>query len=193
MMRYKMEKINKGLLLIIGAALFLISYSLDDEVNMFFTNMTFIFFDPVMHIVSPFWIVLFVMIAIPSFMSYKKDKRLIYLLLAAFFLSFAIAFALKLTVARPRPLATLPFPFTSIPDYSFPSIHSIVAFSLLPALIRNLPKQKIFWVAFAVLVGFSRIYLRVHFLSDVVFGAIAGYIIGRFLLELHEKGKLWAK
>lgn len=188
-----MKKSNKGLLLIMGIVIFLVAYKFDNQVNLFFSDKGSIFLDSTMYIITNFWIVLFVMLAVPSFMSYKKDKKLIYLFLLTFFASFVIAFVLKLIVARPRPLITLTFPFTSLPDYSFPSIHSIVAFSLLPLLLKHLPKQKIFWVVFAFLVGFSRIYFGVHFLSDVAFGAIAGYLIGHFLLELHEKGKLWAK
>jgi undecaprenyl-diphosphatase len=54
-------------------------------------------------------------------------------------------------------------------------------------LSKNFPKIKwIFWVV-AILVGLSRIYLEVHYLSDVLAGAIIGYSIGLLFLKLEEK------
>lgn len=70
-------------------------------------------------------------------------------------------------------------------------MHAMVVFSLLPLLTKHLPKQNYFWLMFAFLVAFSRVYFGFHFLSDVVFGAVAGYFIGVWLLELYDKGKLW--
>ncbi|MGV8151239.1 MAG: phosphatase PAP2 family protein [Candidatus Woesearchaeota archaeon] len=70
---------------------------------------------------------------------------------------------------------------------SFPSGHSMIIFCLLPFLIKNYPGQKIYFWTIALLVAFSRIYLNVHYLSDVVAGAFIGYIIGIIVLQLAEK------
>jgi len=70
-------------------------------------------------------------------------------------------------------------------------MHAVVAFSLLPLLLEYLPRYRKFWIGFAFLVAFTRVYLGFHFLSDVVFGIIFGYFIGILLLHLHNKGKLW--
>lgn len=186
-----MKNINKIWLLIIGTLLFLISYSFDNAVDLFFKNLRFPSLDFMLSIVTNFGVVITAMLIVPSFVFYKKNKKLIYLLWNIFIVSFISAFIIKLIVLRQRPIDAFTFPFTSIINYSFPSMHAMVAFSLLPIIIKYLPKQKFFWIIFAFLVAFSRIYFGFHFLSDVVFGAFAGYFIGNLLLELHGKGKLW--
>ena len=122
-----------------------------------------------------------------------KNKKIVYLLWLTFILSFILAFIIKLIVLRQRPTEAFTYPLTNIINYSFPSMHSMVVFSLLPLLIKYMPKQKSFWIIFAFLVGFSRIYFGFHFFSDVVFGALTGYLLGNFLLKMHEKKKAWLK
>lgn len=186
-----MKSINKNLILIIGIVLFLISYKLDPQINLFFKNLKFPIFDVVFSIVTNFGVVILVALGVPSLVFFRKNRKLVYLLWLTFIISFILAFAIKLIVLRQRPIEAFTYPFTSIINYSFPSMHAMVVFSFLPLLIKYLPKQKSFWIIFAFLVAFSRIYLGFHFLSDVVFGALAGYFAGDFLLELYEKRKLW--
>lgn len=186
-----MRKLNNFLILIMGILVFLISYSLDAQINLFFKNIRFPVFDVILSVITNFGVVIIVMLVFPSIILYKKNKKLIYFLLLASITSFLLALIAKLIIQRQRPIGLLFYPFVDIIDYSFPSQHSIVVFSLLPLLITHLQKQKHFWIAFAFLVVFSRIYFRFHFLSDVVFGALFGYFIGSYLLELYERGKLW--
>jgi membrane-associated phospholipid phosphatase len=66
---------------------------------------------------------------------------------------------------------------------SFPSGHSIEAFSVATIIARRYGNHK--WVPYvayglASLVGFSRLTLNVHFVSDVFMGAAMGYSISRF-------------
>ncbi len=90
---------------------------------------------------------------------------------------------LKLIFARPRP--TLPDPLLVLTSYSFPSGHamgSMAFYGLLAFLaIQRLSNWR--WrvgVAIAIvflilLIGFSRMYLGVHYLSDVLAGYAAGF------------------
>ena len=71
--------------------------------------------------------------------------------------------------------------------FSFPSSHAVIVFSALPILSKEFPRFKYFWIVLASLVGFSRVYFGVHFLSDVIFGGLIGYIIGFGILKLEEK------
>lgn len=188
-----MKKISNTLVLIIGILLFILSYMLDSEINLFFNVYRNPIFGSALSIIANFGVVLTVMLAIPSLIFYKKNKKILYLLLITFTASFILAFIIKLIVLRQRPIEAFTYPFVEIINYSFPSMHAMVVFSLLPALIKFLPKQKYFWILFSFLVAFSRIYFGFHFLSDVVFGALFGYFIGYFFVDLYEKKKLWKK
>lgn len=188
-----MKRINDTLILIIGIVLFFIAYNFDQQVNLFFKDVKFTLLDTILSIITNFWIVVMVVLIIPSIILYKKNKKVVYLLWLAFFASFILAFAAKLIFLRQRPIEAFTYPFINIINYSFPSMHAMVIFALLPILIKYLSKQKHFWVGFVFLVVFSRIYFGFHFLSDVVFGALFGYFIGSYLLELYENKKLWIK
>ncbi len=66
---------------------------------------------------------------------------------------------------------------------SFPSGHTIAAFSLATVLARRYPHQR--WVRYASyglagVVAFSRLTLSAHFPSDVLLGGVLGYSISRF-------------
>jgi membrane-associated phospholipid phosphatase len=66
---------------------------------------------------------------------------------------------------------------------SFPSGHTITAFSVATVIARRYGNHR--WVPYAAygaaaLVGFSRLSLSAHFLTDVFMGGALGYSIGRF-------------
>lgn len=112
------------------------------------------------------------------------------LLLASLITTSLIAHLLKLVFARPRPqvdalLVTMPS------DFSFPSAHTaqITAFACACWLVfgRDLTARGgllllIGLASLALLVGISRNYLKVHYISDVVAGALLG---AAWVLFLH--------
>lgn len=63
-------------------------------------------------------------------------------------------------------------------DYSFPSGHSLSSF--IAATLLTLTNRKFGYFAFplAFLIAFSRLYLYVHFPTDVVAGSLLGVLIG---------------
>lgn len=97
---------------------------------------------------------------------------------------------LKPYVARIRPfdLLTLELLIEKPLDFSFPSGHTAAAFSAaVTALFIN---RKFGWVMLfvAFLMAFSRLYLLVHFPSDVIVGALIGATIS-FVTALVYKTK----
>src|SRR3989338_2030286 len=148
-----MKKINDIFILIIGILLLIVSYSLDQSVKLFFKNAKFAFLDVILSIITNFGFVVVVILIIPSYILYKKNKKSVYLLWLTFIASFALNFIIKLIVQRQRPMDTSTYPFINMINYSFPSTHTIVAFSVLPLIVKYLPKQKHFFIIFAFLVA----------------------------------------
>lgn len=109
--------------------------------------------------------------------------------------------ALKPTVCRPRPYTYEDSVFYQLwqlsgghteSDFSFPSGHTTAAFASMTALFLVTPRRKS-WPAllFAVLMGLSRIYLGVHYPSDVLGGVVcglAGAIAAYYLIRLIPQG-----
>ena len=88
---------------------------------------------------------------------------------------------LKPTIARPRPYHVLDILITLAQhpnDYSFPSGHTNAIFAVAGVLFFACPKKVgVPAIVTASLVGLSRVYLGVHFLTDVLVGALLGLLI----------------
>ena len=69
--------------------------------------------------------------------------------------------------------------FQPLPDFSFPSGHTAASFASVMALY--LAGEKKIWISslgLAVLIAFSRLYLYVHYPTDVLGGVIIGVMAG---------------
>lgn len=87
---------------------------------------------------------------------------------------------LKELVARPRPFQ-LKDVYLLIPEpagFSFPSGHTMASFAAAFSVWLTHKKEGTLTLIVAALIGFSRIYLYVHFLTDVLAGAVLGILFG---------------
>lgn len=62
-------------------------------------------------------------------------------------------------------------------DYSFPSCHTLSSFGAATAIFLFDKKLGFLAYCLAFLIGFSRLYLFVHYLIDVIAGAIIGIVL----------------
>ena len=74
-------------------------------------------------------------------------------------------------------------------DFSFPSGHTLSSVSSATVIFLCNKKMGIYFLVLAILIAFSRLYLYVHFPSDVLAGAVLGVIIANFSVFLSKKIK----
>ncbi len=109
--------------------------------------------------------------------------------------AFGVVVILKKIIARVRPTGIIPED-----GYSFPSGHALVAAVFFPLIIytfkhyiQNIWLRRLFiLVAFVLMliIGWSRIYFGVHYLSDVLGGFLIGGLISAIsilLMEAHAR------
>ena len=104
-------------------------------------------------------------------------------------------FILKNLISRPRPChidETFELLVKRPSSSSFPSTHSSWAFAAATAIFMKFKKAGIATFVVAALIAFSRLYMFVHFPTDVLAGIIMGIIIGLAavkICDLVEKRK----
>lgn len=121
-----------------------------------------------------FWIVLSVLLLIP-----KRTRRLGVTCLVSLVIGTLITnVALKNIVARIRPYEVVPglqLLIEKQPDFSFPSGHSCASFAVAMVIWKLSPKVwGVLALVLASLIAFSRLYVGVHYPSDVVAGILIG-------------------
>lgn len=157
------------------------------------------FFTPFFELVSLFWKAgIFLILLSLALLIYKPTRRfgtamLLGVTIGAIFTNLC----LKVFIARPRPYADESSLFHQLwllvgqnieSDKSFPSGHTTAAFATMtPAFILGKPKVKWAAVIFAVLMGIARIYLVVHYPSDVLAGMIVGIFAGCIAVLIAQK------
>jgi membrane-associated phospholipid phosphatase len=106
-------------------------------------------------------------------------KRKSYEMFAAALIELAVTGGIKNIVNRQRPVEKYPldvFPYASYSGKSIPSGHTSMAFATSTSLWLQFRKWYIVIPSYlwATTVGYSRIYLGVHYPSDVIAGAVVG-------------------
>ncbi|MEI5992823.1 phosphatase PAP2 family protein [Candidatus Enterococcus mansonii] len=121
---------------------------------------------------------------IVSVMLFRNNYRILAIWLSSnVFVVSALGFILKQTIARTRPNVEQ---LAERASYSFPSGHSLLAMCLASSIMlviqtvySNDPKKyqmlNIGLVVYVLLIGLGRIYLRVHYPSDVLGGFLLSF------------------
>lgn len=136
-----------------------------------------------------FWI----LICILFLCSKKYRTNGIYFLLSLLLCFIIGNLFLKNIIARPRPCwinPQIPLLIPNPSDFSFPSGHSLHSFAGAVSIWYANRKWGIFAFILAGIIAFSRLYLFVHYPSDVVAGIVLGIIVTVFV---HKAGAVLQK
>ncbi len=71
-------------------------------------------------------------------------------------------------------------------DYSFPSGHTLASFASITVLFYMNQAVGIIALIWGSLIALSRLYLRVHFFTDVFFSMVLGVILGILGMKIYE-------
>ena len=117
-------------------------------------------------------------------LTFKKSRKAGIAVLLSWGLVFLVnQCGLKELIARTRPCnidTTVSMLVKAPSSYSCPSTHSAWAFGGAMSIFMFHRKRGIPVILFSVLICFSRLYLFVHFPTDVLFGAAIGALVGVF-------------
>ena len=159
------------------------SLQLEFQILNLIANMRTDLLDTILPMISSFgdkgigWIVLSViLICIPR---YRKAG--ITMGLALIFCLLIGNMTLKPLIARPRPYTYFPemtLLIAPLADFSFPSGHTFASFASATALFLYHKKAGIAAYILAAIIAFTRLYLYVHFPSDVIAGMLLGIFSG---------------
>lgn len=103
----------------------------------------------------------------------EAEREQVKLALLAFAFELPLYLLLKNLLKRQRPVG-LPVFITPSDRYSLPSGHTAAAFLMATVLAASFPLWAPLLFVWAALVGASRLLLGVHYLSDLVAGALLG-------------------
>lgn len=128
------------------------------------------------------------------FLINKKYRSYGLMIIVALMLCFIIGnLSIKPLVARVRPFNATPLldgllikPPT---DFSFPSGHTMCSFAAGVVIFYMNRRIGIFALIISSLIGFSRLYLYVHYPSDVFWGMIIGILLGSLSIIIINKIK----
>ena len=148
-------------------------------------------FDIAMPFITHSGYLIFVMVLVPLFFNdWRKGVLIFILCIMGFFIADNIVLILKKYFERPRPcneLQNVRLLIACTGSFSFPSGHAATSFAMASIIGHLFRSGAVPAFLLAFLVAFSRIYVGVHYPSDVLGGAVVGGATGGVILLIHAR------
>jgi undecaprenyl-diphosphatase len=118
----------------------------------------------------------------------RVKKEVVIHAIFATMISWALVSIIKSLIPTLRPFEvnnSLPLTITIPSSSAFPSLHSAVAFAIAVSVWFHNKRIGITFITGAFLVALGRVLSNVHWLSDVIFGGLMGYLTSILLVRVH--------
>jgi undecaprenyl-diphosphatase len=119
-----------------------------------------------------------------------KQRKILRPLILLYVIQSVVLYGLKFLVKRERPLFFLEMASKlsrspgEILDPSFPSAHATFSFMIATLLANRFPRYRVIFFIGAAFIGWTRIYLGLHYPTDVIAGGLLGYGITKLYLKM---------
>ena len=156
-------------------------------INKTLSNQFFDFLMPLFDNVK-YWIpVILILWILLIYIDKKNRYKILILIPLAIIVGDFIGSQIKDFVSRPRPWVESELDITNLgfgkgKFSSFPSNHSLNIMSLATIFSHLYSQYQLYFWLYAAIIIFSRVYIGVHYPSDVFIGAVLGLMIGRACL-----------
>lgn len=146
--------------------------------------------------ISEFCNMIFIFVVVLFLLLLVKEKTHKFLVVINTLGAYLLTGFIKLIFARPRPII---FMLVNEKSYSYPSGHALIStafYGILAYLCYKNIENK-YWkyispfllIILSIAISFSRLYLGVHYLTDVMTGILIGVIIILIEIKVIKKGK----
>lgn len=182
----EIKKITK--IFILSFLLIVTSFFLDENFSVMTAYIHDDFLTAFMYFITDFGVIFLAAVLGYTTIKQRKYRFLLFMFLCSV-LAIEIAFIMKNIFQVPRPyLLKYEDPLFLASGYSFPSIHAAFVAAVFPYQKYIFgPKKRILIYVFLFLILFSRMYLGVHTLSDIVAGFSVGFLTTLIFLAVEKK------
>ncbi|MBI3099131.1 MAG: phosphatase PAP2 family protein [Planctomycetes bacterium] len=180
------------LLFALGAAAFVLALVFDDEISKFITSHRPEKLDPFVILITSWKCEVAILLVLSTGILALRRRNALLFTWGTFLVGEVIGTAIKYGVGRRRPYIAHDVIENLVEEStpSFPSNHSLALYTVAFALGWCFPKLRGVALAWATLIAFTRIYVGVHYTSDVLGGAFLA--VGLVWLAKRHCGE-WAR
>ena len=103
-----------------------------------------------------------------------KEQKLLPFMVTAVAIALLLGASFKLFLQEPRPCIDSPGKIPCPLDFSLPSLHALLTFTIAIAAVGN--RSFAFYLIYALFTAFSRVYLGVHTITEVAAGLALAFL-----------------